>query len=160
MAATRTAKKTTPKKTAAKKTAAKMAAAPRMAAKVSPLKGMPVDQYVATKIAGWQSDVARSLVALVQRAAPEASVAIKWGQPVFEMNGPFAFIKPAKAHLTFGFWRGAELDDPKKLLSGGERMSHVKLTGPGEVDAPALTALVKQAVKLNRDKGDPTKRAK
>src|SRR5262249_29747295 len=144
MAATRTAKtttakKTAAKKTAAKKTAAKKTAAPRMVAKVSPLKGMPVDQFVATKIAGWQSDVARSLLALVQKAAPEATVAIKWGQPVFELNGPFAFLKPAKAHLTFGFWRGAELDDPKRLLSGGERMSHVKLTGPGEVDASALT---------------------
>jgi hypothetical protein len=37
-------------------------------------------------------------------------------------------------------------------------MSHVKLTGPGQLDEGALSALVKQAVKLNREKGDPTKR--
>jgi hypothetical protein len=165
MAAKKTATKAPAKKTAtktpAKKTAAKKTAAPaagRMTAKVSPLKGMPVEQYLSAKVAGWQADVARRLVALVKKVAPDSAVAIKWGQPVFELNGPFAYLKPAKAHLTFGFWRGAELADPKKVLSAGERMSHVKLTGPEEVDEGALGALVKEAAKLNREKGDPTKR--
>jgi hypothetical protein len=161
LAATMAAKKSSAPKPAAKKTAAEKTAAPRpMAAKVSPLKGMPVEQYLSTKVTGWQADVARRLVALVQKAAPDSAVGIKWAQPVFELNGPFAYIKPAKAHLTFGFWRGAELADPKKLLTLGDRMSHVKLTGPEALDEGALGALVKQAVKLNREKGDPTKREK
>jgi hypothetical protein len=153
------AKKTAAKKTAAKKTPAKKAPAPRrMAAKVSPLKGMPVEQYLATKVTGWQADVAGRIVALVQKAVPDAAVAIKWGQPVFELNGPFAYVKPAKAHVTFGFWRGTELADPKRMLGDGGRMTHVKLTSPQGVDEAALSALVKQAAKLNREKGDPTKR--
>jgi hypothetical protein len=151
------AKKTAAKNTAPKKTTGKRTAPKRMA-KESPLKGMPVEQYIATKMTGWQAETAKKLVALVRATAPEANVAVKWGQPVFELNGPFAYLKPAKAHLTFGFWRGAELDDPERLLSGGDRMSHLKLVEPGTHDARALRALVRQAVKLNREKGDPTKR--
>jgi hypothetical protein len=164
MAAQKTRTKPAAKKTpTTKKTAAKKAAAPaakRMTAKVSPLKGMSVDAYIAEKVTGWQADAARRLVALVRKVAPDAVAVVKWSQPVFELNGPFAYLKPAKAHLTFGFWRGADLADPKKLLSSGERMSHVKLTSADQVDEAALGALVRQAVKLNRNEGDPTKRGK
>jgi hypothetical protein len=132
-----------------------------MAAKESPLKGMSVDQYIAAKMTGWQAQTAKKLLAFVLEAAPDANVAIKWGQPVFDLNGPFAYLRPAKAHLTFGFWRGKELADPKGLLdSEGARMAHLKLTEACAFDPRAFAALVKQAVKLNREKGDPTKRAK
>jgi hypothetical protein len=141
----------------------KKAAAPapkRMAAKVSPLKGTSVEAYIDGKLSGWQAEAARRLVALVAREAPEAAAVIKWGQPVFEINGPFAWLRPAKAHVSFGFWRGTELADPKELLEGsGDRMAHVKLTGLDAIDEGALSALVRQAARLNREKGDPTKRA-
>src|SRR5262245_61898578 len=62
--------------------------------KVSPLRGMPVDAWIASKTTGWQSDVVRRVVAIVKRVAPEATCSIKWAQPVFELGGPFAFVKP------------------------------------------------------------------
>ena len=61
------------------------------------------------RLAGWQVTLVRRLIALVRKAAPGATAAIKWGQPVFESDGPFAFIRPAKTHVTFGFWRGSEI---------------------------------------------------
>jgi hypothetical protein len=120
---------------------------------------MPIDEWVAAKTAGWVTETVRQLLALVRSAAPEATVSIKWGQPVFEQNGPFAFIKPAKAHVSLGFWRGAELSDPKDILERGDRMGHVKITSPSELHAAALRAMVQHAVRLNLAKGDPTKRA-
>jgi hypothetical protein len=36
-------------------------------------------------------------------------------------------------------------------------MRHVKLTGVEDIDDETFTAYVKQAVKLNLEKGDPTK---
>jgi hypothetical protein len=140
--------------------ARKPAAAPaRSVARQSPAKGMDVDAYIETRTSGWQREVMRRLRALVLRAAPDASVAIKWGQPVFELDGPFAYARAARAHVTFGFWRGAELDDPGRLLAGtGDKMSHVKLTDPDGIDEPALAALVRQAVRKNREAGSPTKR--
>jgi len=120
---------------------------------------MPIDEYLATRVTGWIAGVTRRLVALVKETAPDSDVTIKWGQPVFELNGPFAFVKPAKAHVSFGFWRGLELSDPKNLLGGtGDRMGHLELTSPDALDEAALAALVAQAAKLNREKGNPTKR--
>jgi hypothetical protein len=161
--AARTTKKAAPTAKAAKKAAPavkKAAAAPRrMAAKVSPLKGTSVEAYIDAKVSGWQAEAARRLVALVARVVPEAAAVIKWGQPVFEIEGPFAWLRPAKAHVSFGFWRGAEIADPKKLLEGsGDRMAHVKLASLDAIDEAALGAMLEQAARLNREKGDPTKR--
>jgi hypothetical protein len=119
---------------------------------------MPVEQWVTAKTSGWQRDVVARLLAIAKRAAPGATVSIKWGQPVFELNGPFAFIKPAKAHVTFGFWRGAELQDPTGALEGGDRMKHVKINSPEALNEARLLAFVREAVTLNQAAGNPTRR--
>ena len=59
---------------------------------------------------------------------------------------PFAYVNVFKAHVSVGFFLGAELKDPAQLLEGtGKRMRHVKLR-PGErVDSKALGALIQRA---------------
>ena len=126
--------------------------------KVSPLRGTTVDAWVKSRARGTQLEIVERLLALARKAAPKATISIKWGQPVVEENGPVAFIKVAKAHVTFGFWRGAQLKDPKGVLEGGERMKHVKIFSAEEFDEPVLSGFLKQAVSLNRTEGDPTKR--
>jgi hypothetical protein len=125
--------------------------------KVSPARGMSVDAWVKTKAKG-QAELVRRLVALAQAAAPNAELAIKWNQPVLVHKGPVAYIKPATAHVTFGFWRGAELDDPKGVLEGGEIMKHWKISGPDALDEALLKRFVREAVALNEKKGDPSRR--
>ncbi len=103
-----------------------------------------------------------ALRTLIRTTEPELAEAVKWNQPVYSHQGPALFIKPAKAHVSFGFWRGVELDDPEGLLTGsGVMMRHVKLKSADEVAArsAALTAFVQQATALNRSKGDPTRKA-
>jgi hypothetical protein len=91
--------------------------------------------------------------------AKKAVVRTPGGQPVYDVNGPFAHIKAFKSHVNFGFWRGAEFTDPKGLLKGsGSRMRHVELRGPADIDTSTLQAMVRTAVALNRAKGDPTQR--
>jgi len=120
-------------------------------------QGVSVDDYVA-KVAPWQRTVIEKLREVVKTAAPSALESIKWGQPVYEHKGPFAYIKAHAAQVNFGFWRGAELEDTKRMLQGeGERMRHVKITETHVIDDLALGAFVKQAVALNDKKGDPTK---
>jgi hypothetical protein len=131
---------------------------PKPTPKVSPLRGMPVEDWVKAKARGEQLDIVQRLLAMARKVAPKATISIKWGQPVVEENGPVAFIKVAKAHVTFGFWRGAQLTDPKGLLEGGERMKHVKIASADALDEKALSAFLRQAVSLNRTEGDPTKR--
>lgn len=120
--------------------------------------GKTVEDYV-RGLEGWQADVAAELRRVIRDAAPELTEAIKWGQPVYEWNGPVCYFKAHKNHVTFGFWRGVELGSVEpQLESSGSRMAHLKITATGDVKRRKLTALVKAAVDLNRKKGDPTKR--
>jgi hypothetical protein len=130
----------------------------RVTAQVSPLRGMPVEDWIQAKAPGWRAAVVRKLLAMAGKIAPKASVAIKWGQPVIEENGPVAFIKVAKQHVTFGFWRSADLTDAKGVLEGGDRMKHVKIRSEDGFDERTLSTLLRRAVSLNREHGDPTRR--
>lgn len=140
--------------TARKKPAAKKKPA-RATPKVSPIRGMNVDDW-SKKLTGWQADALRLVRAVVARHAPDATLEIKWGQPVWQKNGPFAWARPAAKHLSFGFWRGAELSDPQNVLEGdGDRMRHVKLTSPDDVERLPLGDFVAEAVRLNEEHGSP-----
>ncbi len=152
-----TAKKTT---TTEKKKPAAATSAPtkRAAPKVSPKAGMTFEAYLQGVDEAWRP-VVDALAKLVRAAAPAATVAIKWSQPVFESGGPFAYVRASKHHVTFGFWRGAELADPKGLLEGeGDRMKHLKVASLAEIPTAEITRMVKEAVALNAKQGDPTKR--
>ena len=122
------------------------------------MAGKTIEGYVAD-VGGWRGDVVRDLCRLVDEAAPGVSSSIKWGQPVWESNGPFAYVKAFPASVNFGFWRGAQLDDPDGLLDGeGDRMKHVKIRSVEDVRPDTLRAFVIQAVELNATLGNPTKR--
>ena len=115
-----------------------------------------VDQYIAA-FDDWRTDAMKRLREVVKEGAPHSAVGIKWAQPVWEWNGPMIWMKAYPKHVDIGFWRGTEMDDPKKVLTGdGERMRHIKITSVDDIPADALRELVKQAVKLNTAKGNPT----
>lgn len=143
-----------PKKT--KKPAPKKKAVPARA-KAKAAKPTSVDAYVKSLPSPMQTIVNR-VRALVATASPEALEAFKWGQPVYESNGPFAYIKAHRQYVNFGFWRGAMLEAPKGKLEGdGDRMRHLKLPNPEAIDEGLITTLVRQAVMLNSRLGTPTK---
>src|SRR5262249_53161878 len=59
---------------------------------------------------------------------------------------PFGYVGSFTAHVNVGFFYGAALDDPAKLLQGGgKRMRHVKLTAGAAVDEGALGNLIEAA---------------
>ena len=61
-------------------------------------------------------------------------------------DAAFAYVNAFKAHVNVGFFRGAEIADPEGLLEGtGKFMRHVKLRPEQDVDATALTRLIKTA---------------
>jgi hypothetical protein len=56
---------------------------------------------------------------------------------------PFAYVNVFKSHVNVGFFHGADLRDPKRLLEGtGKRMRHVKVKPGQEPDPAALSDLV------------------
>ena len=61
-------------------------------------------------------------------------------------DAAFAYVNAFKAHVNVGFFHGAELTDPDRLLEGtGKFMRHVKLRPGDTVDAAALRKLIETA---------------
>ncbi len=61
-------------------------------------------------------------------------------------DAAFAYVNAFTAHVNVGFFRGAELADPARLLEGtGKYMRHVKLRHESDIDATALFKLVDTA---------------
>ena len=117
-----------------------------------------IDEYVASLGGDWRSETVASLRRIVDAAGPDASSTIKWAQPVWESDGPFAYVKAFGRSVNIGFWRGAELDDPTGILEGeGERMKHLTLREGDAIPADELSALVRQAISLNRELGSPAR---
>ena len=116
-----------------------------------------VDSYI-TGLEGRKGEIVARVRKVVLQAVPEAKESIKWAQPVYESNGPFAYIKAFKNDVNFGFWRGVDINDPKGLLQGtGSKMRHVKLTSLDDIDESTFSDFIRQAIELNRVKGNPTK---
>jgi hypothetical protein len=61
-------------------------------------------------------------------------------------DAPFGYVNVFRAHVSVGFFHGATLDDPARLLEGaGKRMRHVKLRRAQQVNAAALSELIAAA---------------
>ena len=139
--ATKKAAKKKATKSAKPKVAKKPAAISR---KVAHLKDMPVADWLEQRTSGWQGALIAHMLDVVQRAVPKATVSIKWGQPVFSIGRPFAYIRQAKTHVTFGFWQGVELQDPGSVLKD-ERGRSFTLSEQDKLDVKRVTALVREA---------------
>jgi hypothetical protein len=59
---------------------------------------------------------------------------------------PFGYVNVFTSHANVGFFQGAALPDPARLLQGtGKFMRHVKLRPGTDTNAAALTRLIKLA---------------
>jgi hypothetical protein len=59
---------------------------------------------------------------------------------------PFAYVNVFTAHVNVGFFQGASLPDPARLLQGtGRFMRHVKLRPSTKINSAALTQLIETA---------------
>lgn len=74
-------------------------------------------------------------------------------------DAAFAYVDAFTAHVNVGFFRGASLPDPDRLLEGtGKFMRHVKLRPGRDVNASALMTLIETAYvdMKKRVKGEQT----
>jgi hypothetical protein len=61
-------------------------------------------------------------------------------------DGPFGYVNSFKSHVNVGFFYGALLEDPARLLAGnGKRMRHVPVHPGREPNATALGDLIHAA---------------
>jgi hypothetical protein len=68
-----------------------------------------------------------------------------------KMTDGYAYIMPMRGYINLGFYQGAVLADPKRLLEGtGKGLRHVKLRTLAEADRPPVRALVAAALARRR----------
>ena len=61
-------------------------------------------------------------------------------------DAPFGYVNVFTSHVNVGFFHGAVLLDPARLLRGnGKFMRHVKLKPETSIDAAALSKLIEMA---------------
>ena len=61
-------------------------------------------------------------------------------------DAAFAYVNAFRDRVNVGFFRGAEIADPKELLEGtGKFMRHVKLRPNHQINIAALTQLIETA---------------
>jgi hypothetical protein len=95
----------------------------------------------------------RELVAVARRNMPGAHEFIYHNAVGYSLSdSPFdriCYVAPQKkGYVNFGFFFGAGLADPKKLLIGeGKRLRHVKIWSLEEAKNPALAKLIAQTWK-------------
>jgi len=84
---------------------------------------------------------------VMQECGDEVRELLHDGCPVACLGDvPFAYVNVFTAHVNVGFFQGAALPDPTRLLQGsGKRMRHAKLRPESPVDAAAVRALIEAA---------------
>jgi len=115
-----------------------------------------VEDYIAG-LSDVPGDVAKRLHAVLIAAGGLTDI-VKWGHPIYEAGGPVCLFKGAKDHVTFGFWRGADmLDLDSRLEKGGGKgdMAYIRLRAIDDIDDGQVARLVAKGIELNRLKGDP-----
>ena len=68
-----------------------------------------------------------------------------WGPK--KMSEGYTYILPYDLWVNLGFYKGADLPDPKKLLEGtGAKMRHVKIRSLADAEQPAVRELIQAAL--------------
>ena len=106
------------------------------------------DEYLADQSTKNRA-IIRALRTFTRRTAPALEESVKWGNGCW-LKGkvPVAYVYSAPDYVQFGFFRGAELKDPHKLLQGdGQYVRHIKVRKPSDIDDAAFRALLLQAAR-------------
>lgn len=115
------------------------------------------EDYLA-QLDGWRLAAVEALRAAVKAAAP-LEERIKWTHLVYFSNGPVLLIRAESQRVLFGFWRGKRLRhiEPRLKPGGKFELATMVLREGDMVDERTATELVRAAVALNRELGDPSK---
>lgn len=97
--------------------------------------------------AGELGDMARRWFEEMRKCGDEVREMVHDGCPVACFGDvPFGYVNVFRSHVNVGFFQGAGLADPARLLEGdGKHMRHVKLRRGTVVNEAALSRLIEMA---------------
>ena len=125
-------------------------------------QGLPASELISKRIAelgDWRGKTLSRMRRLIKEADPDVVEEWKWvkpttpGTPVWSDDGIICTGESYKSVVKLTFARGASLKDPARLfnssLDGNVRRA-IDIHEGGKLDESAFTALIRQAVALNR----------
>ncbi len=141
--------------TVTKTTAAKQAGAkPRLLSGGNPqiakaYGDAPVQAFIAA-MPGWKRDVGRRLDALIVRALPNVTKAVKWNTPLYgiENQGWFLGFHCITKYVKVGFFRGTSLRPLPPVESKQKGVRYLHIHEDEKLDEVQFADWVKQASKL------------
>jgi hypothetical protein len=115
-----------------------------------------VDAYV-DALPEWQQAVCREIRDLVHVADEGIAETIKFrNRPYFALQGNVCALLAAKDHVNVFLYDGAIVPDPENIITGGHGNSTARTIAIREgetINAPALTAMLRQIIANNRAGG-------
>ena len=105
-----------------------------------------IDAWLAER-AGELGAIAHRWFEVMRGCGDEVRELLHDGCPVACLgDAPFGYVNVFTAHVNVGFFHGASLPDPSRLLQGnGRYMRHVKLRPGTAIDDAALRVLIEMA---------------
>src|SRR5688500_1130183 len=127
--------------------------------------GQSASELISERIAelrDWRGKTLARMRKLIKEADPKVVEEWKWmGTPVWSHDGIICTGESYKDKVKLTFAKGASLKDPKRLFNSsldGNMRRAIDIPEGKEIDEAAFTALVREAVALNRS--GKSKRAK
>jgi hypothetical protein len=125
-------------------------------------QGQSAPELISKRIAelgDWRAETLSRMRTLIKEADPDVVEELKWvkptnpGTPTWSHDGIICTGEPYKSVVKLTFAKGASLKDPARLFNSsldGHARRAIDIHEGEEVDESAFTALVRQAVALNK----------
>jgi hypothetical protein len=114
-----------------------------------------IDNQIA-ELSGWRGQKLARLRELIHEAAPDIVEEWKWDTAVWSQKGNVAAGAAFKDHIKLNFFKGAALEDPRRLFNAGleaKASRSIDFSETDEIPETALRDLIRAAVALNLSAG-------
>jgi len=110
-----------------------------------------IDNYI-NELTDWRGKMLARLRKLILDAPPDLTEEWKWDTPVWSYKGNVVAGGVFKDHVKLNFFKGASLNDPKRLFNAGldaKATRAIDFSEGDEIDESALKDLIRAAVAYN-----------
>lgn len=113
----------------------------------------PVQAYIAA-MPGWKSDIGGRLDAIIERAVPGVSKAVKWNSPFYGVEADRWFLSYhcMTKYIKVAFFRGASLDPLPPGTSKQKEVRYLDIYEDRDFDEAQFADWVRQASRLPGEK--------
>lgn len=108
-------------------------------------------------LSGWRGTIVARLRKLIGGASPSLVEEWKWNTPVWSHNGNVVAVGAFSDHVKINFFKGASLNDPKRMFNAGLEAKATRAIDIHEGDKlneAVLKELVRAAVALNEGRNN------